>query len=106
MKKTYNLLAVLVFVFILFFFPVATKLLPHKEYSFYENRNLEPVPIYSKETLFDGTYLPQWETYFSDQIAYRDEMIYAYTYINANLFGKVNVNNIIITEKALQHKVV
>lgn len=101
MKKTYNILAVLVFVFVLFFFPIATKLMPHKEYSFYENRNLEPVPVYSKEALFDGTYLPKWETYFSDQIAYRDEMIYAYTYINANLFGKVNVNNIIITENAL-----
>lgn len=101
MKKAYNILAVLVFIFILFFFPIATKMLPHKEYSFYENRNLEPVPVYTKETLFNGTYLPKWETYFSDQIAFRDEMIYAYTYINANVFGKVNVNNIIITEKAL-----
>jgi hypothetical protein len=101
MKKLYNFIAIAVFIFILFFFPIATKLAEHKEYSFYENRNLEPVPVFTKETLFDGTYLPKWDKYFSDQIAFRDEMIYAYTYINANIFKKVNVNNIVITENSL-----
>ena len=101
MKKIYNFLAIFVFVSILFFFPIATKLAEHKEYSFYENRNLEPVPTFTKEALFNGTYLPKWEAYFSDQIAFRDEMIYAYTYVNANVFNKVNVNNVIITENAL-----
>lgn len=101
MKKAYNILATILFLFILFAFPVATKLTPNKDKSFFENRDLKKVPEYSSASLFDGSYLPQWEEYLSDHIAYRDEMIYAYTYINANIFKKVNVNDIIITDKAL-----
>ncbi len=101
MKKLYNILAIIVFLFIIFSIPIATKFSENKEYSFYENRNLATVPEYSTEELFNGTYLPKWETYLSDHIAFRDEMIYAYTYLNANVFKKVNVNNIILTDKAL-----
>ncbi len=101
MKKVYNILLITGFLLVLFFFPVATKLLPHRDISTYENRTLEPVPVFSKESFLDGTYLPKWETYFSDHFAFRDEIIYGYTYINANIFKKVNVNDIIITKNAL-----
>ena len=93
MKKLYNLLAIIVFLFIIFSIPVATKLAENKDYSFYENRNLATVPEYSTKEFLNGSYLPKWETYLSDHIAFRDEMIYAYTYLNANVFKKSRLSS-------------
>ncbi len=101
MKKLYSIILIICFLAVIFSVPILTKIEKPEEISFIENRTLKKAPVYSKDALFDGTYLPEWEEYFSDHIVFRDKMIYLYTYLNANILNKTVVNDIVITEKAL-----
>lgn len=89
------------FLLVIFLVPIITKIIPPKDTSHFENRALKTPPVFSTSALLEGKYLPEWEEYFSDHIALRDEMIYAYTYLNANILKKTVVNNIVITKNAL-----
>lgn len=101
MKKTFFILFTIAFLAIIFFFPIATKLSVPEEYSFFENRNLEPAPELNRDNLLSGKYFSDFEKYYVDHIALRDEMIAAYTYFNVNFTDKVVVNDIVITDTAL-----
>lgn len=47
-------------------------LLPDREFSAQENRNLAPFPTFSWEKVVDGTFMQQLESYANDQFAGRD----------------------------------
>ena len=101
MKKIYNLIMLVGFLLIIFSLPIITYREGTKENSFIENRALKGKPVYTKEAFWSGDYFSEFEEFLSDQIAFRDEMIFAYTYIHANMLRKTVVNNIVITDKAL-----
>lgn len=45
---------------------------PNKSFSDSENRNLEPLPTFSIQNLLDKKFTSHYETYMSDQFAFRD----------------------------------
>ncbi|WP_286924078.1 MULTISPECIES: DHHW family protein [Lysinibacillus] len=47
-------------------------LTPNKSFSDSENRNLEPLPTFSIQNLLDKKFTSHYETYMSDQFAFRD----------------------------------
>lgn len=71
------------------------------EYSIFENRTLAPVPTFSAQALFDGSYFSAWETWFSDRVAGRGTMLSAYTALQMDVLKKPVVNNIVVTERSL-----
>lgn len=101
MKKFLDIILIVTFMLIIIFVPIKTKLQPHKDYSLIENRMFEAVPEFSTAALFEGSYLPKWDDYFSDQIFKRDEIMEAYTYMQMNILNKVVVNDVIIQNNAL-----
>lgn len=96
MKKLlkYNLL--ILFIFIIFFIPLATFSVEKKFISSIENRSLATKPMLTKENLLNGQYFNDWETYLSDHIIGRDGLIKSYTILNMNILNKKKINDIAI----------
>lgn len=101
MKKIRDILIIIIFIGIIFYFPIATKMEPPQTYSFYENRELNPVPQYSQNNFMSGKYFQDWENYFSDQLSKRDEFLQLYILLNMNILKKTVVNNIVIQKNLL-----
>lgn len=101
MKKTAQILFTGVFLLVLAWFPAATLFSGSETYSFFENRNLAPLPEPERENILSGAYFSEFEEYYVDHIAFRDGMIAAYTFFNVHIADKVMVNDIVITENAL-----
>ncbi len=53
------------------FFSAVSVFSPKEKGSFYENRRLAVFPVPSVETVLDGTFFSNVETYISDHFAYR-----------------------------------
>lgn len=72
---------------------LATLLLPRKEYSVVENRELAQKPALTKKDFLDGSYQSQYETYLSDQLCFRDQWVDLA--VNLELFlGKKDINGV------------
>lgn len=78
MKKFSNYLLTLLFLGFLFAIGVYVQISPDKPISFNENRSLAQKPAVSAETVIDGTFTQQYETYFTDQFAGRDVWVQGY----------------------------
>lgn len=97
MKKTCDCVFIIIFAFILLTVPTISILQPQKTVSIYENRMLEQKPVLTKESFLNGDYFESWDRYFSDHIAFRDNLLKAYSKIQLTL-PRVDVNNVIETE--------
>lgn len=69
--------------------------LPKKEMSETENRVLAKPPVLSLETLADGSFMKNFETYLSDHFPFRDKVIKAKTTVD-RAFGKKEENGVYI----------
>lgn len=99
MKKLAQIMFVALFLGVLYATPIATLLKERETVSSVENRKLAEVPKYTWDSFLDGSYLNQWETYFSDHIKGRNRMIEGYTAINMKALGKTAINNIVLGKK-------
>ncbi|MDR7857530.1 DHHW family protein [Tissierella sp.] len=96
MKKIGKYKLIILFLAFLFTIPILTAISGDTNISTIENRTLAPLPIYSKENLFNGDYFNQWENYISDHIISRDSFIKSYTLLNMNVLGKHRINDIVL----------
>ena len=72
MKKSHNLLISVLFCGFLGGIAIASLLLPDKNFSEMENRNLRLLPELTMSKFASGRYMTEAESYASDQIALRD----------------------------------
>ncbi|WP_312473465.1 DHHW family protein [Neobacillus sp.] len=97
MKKFNNILFTLVFLGIIFSVGTISFLKQDRNISSIENRTLAQRPDLTKQSFLSGEYFKNFETYFSDQLAGRDEIIKVYT--EEQLFlNKTIINNIVVAK--------
>ncbi|MBO5869757.1 MAG: hypothetical protein J6Q89_03300 [Clostridia bacterium] len=72
MFKKSELITVILFCFIIASLAIAFVVLPDREFSDQENRNLEQAPELNGENFFSGKFATQTNVYFSDQFPLRD----------------------------------
>ncbi len=72
MFKKSELITVILFCFIIASLAVAFVVLPDREFSEQENRNLEQAPELNSENFFSGKFATQTNVYFADQFPLRD----------------------------------
>lgn len=82
---------VAVFCGLILLFGVGSLLAPDREYSVYERRKLEQMPVYAEyENL--ASYFSAWETYLTDQFLLRDELRFLKSGFAHTLLGQYDVN--------------
>ena len=97
MKKSHNLLIVILFCLFLGGIAVASVLIPDKSFSEMENRNLRPLPELTVNKFTSGRFMTEMESYASDQIALRDGWV-AIKALGEVLSGKQENNGIYFAE--------
>ena len=65
----------IVFVLIIFGVLVLSVIMPDREKSESENRVLKQFPSATLSSIFDGTFMKNFETYMNDQFPFRDKLI-------------------------------
>ena len=100
MKKINAIITLLLLGGILFGLAVADICTPDRLFSEYENRILSAKPKFSLETLFDGSYTKDYETYVTDQFVGRDNWIYVKTVTDV-LLGKKEINGVYLAEEGM-----
>ena len=80
---------------VLVIFFIAGLMLPDKDYSETENRNLASFPEFSVENVISGNFMSNFETYFSDQFINRDKIVSFKTSLSRAL-GITEVNDVYI----------
>lgn len=94
-------------VFLLFFlgtmvaFPVWTLLCEKNDFSSYENRALAEKPQISVHQLLDGSFFSEVETFLSDHLAWRNELLTVSTWVDYTLTKKRVVNDQVIAGDVL-----
>ncbi len=68
-------ITVSVFVFLLGAITIVNLVLPPRAYSENENRYLAQMPVFSASNLFKGSYTEDFESYITDQFAFRDTWV-------------------------------
>jgi len=91
-KKTSKLIWITTLICI-FLFSVGLLLLPKKEYSPQENRYLESFPKLTLETLTDGSFMQDFETYVCDHFPLRDAFMTLQTWYQ-RILGRNQINGI------------
>ena len=82
MKKLYSVLPTVVFVVFLAVMTLLLFLLPHKDYSENEKRNLADLPEVSVQAIMDGSFQEDLETFTADQVPGRDFFVGVNAYWN------------------------
>ena len=75
MKKITNIITIVLFLAILFGLAAAFVIIPDKDYSENEKRNLQTFPEFSLEALMDGKFSSEINEYFADQFPLRDAFV-------------------------------
>lgn len=96
MKKFADWSLLLLFLATIFIVPLASKLQPKEEYSPFENRNLATRPSFSKEKVLDGSYMKEWETYFSDHFIGRNALLSSYVTLSLQILHKPVVSDVVV----------
>ncbi|MBR6916881.1 MAG: hypothetical protein IKN38_01735, partial [Clostridia bacterium] len=94
------------FVFIFFaalcLVAVLTVIRPKTEYSFFENRNLAAFPTLSGDSVLDGTYFKDLDTYIQDHAAGRERCLKADMLINLYVLHRPVINDrIVVSDNVL-----
>ena len=101
MKKLSNILIIISFIVLIFSGMIVTIVKPKEDKSFYENRMLDAMPVYSRQSVEDGTYFTELEGYLADHAAYRYTLLKFRTYFNEYILRRPVVNNVIVREDIL-----
>ncbi len=64
-----------------------------KEYSEKENRVLSSFPVFSSATVFEGSFMKEFETYLMDQFVFRDQLMSLKT-LTERVLGKKEINGV------------
>ena len=75
MKKITHIITTVLFLAILFGLAAAFVIIPDKDYSENEKRNLQTFPEFSLEALMDGKFSSEINEYFADQFPLRDAFV-------------------------------
>ena len=90
MDKTKKISVISVFALFLFGFLIAHFLLPDKDISTAERKELAQVPTLSSQAVFNGNYFQDLETYLLDQFPLRGSFVDAKSWIDETIFRKEN----------------
>lgn len=96
-------IAAVVFLLALVCVPVAEFLLPDQEVSKTERRKLAKKPVFTVAAVWDGTYMEQLETYFSEQFPVRDGLRTVKAETETALLGKADTNGYFKVEDGIYH---
>ena len=96
-------IAAVVFLLALVCVPVAEFLLPDQEVSKTERRKLAKKPVFTVAAVWDGTYMEQLETYFSEQFPVRDGVRTVKAETETALLGKADTNGYFKVEDGIYH---
>lgn len=75
MSKRASLVQSIIFLAFIFLFFFMNMILPDKDFSEQENRKLAQCPKFTFSSLFSGAFTKNFETYTTDQFAFRDDWI-------------------------------
>lgn len=96
-------IAAVVFLLALVCVPVAEFLLPDQAVSKTERRKLAKKPVFTAAAVWDGTYMEQLETYFSEQFPVRDGLRTVKAETEMALLGKADTNGYFKVEDGIYH---
>ena len=96
-------IAAVVFLLALVCVPVAAFLLPDQAVSKTERRKLAKKPVFTAAAFWDGTYMEQLETYFSEQFPVRDGLRIVKAETETALLGKADTNGYFKVEDGIYH---
>lgn len=96
-------IAAVVFLLALVCVPVAAFLLPDQAVSKTERRKLAKKPAFTVAAFWDGTYMEQLETYFSEQFPVRDGLRTVKAETETALLGKADTNGYFKVEDGIYH---
>lgn len=85
MKKLLNYIIILSFLGFIGVISVINAMSPDKETAFYENRELAKKPTFTFETLSDGSYFRNFESYFLDQFYEKENILQSYTKLSSKI---------------------
>lgn len=92
-SKFHNVVTVVVFLWLIAFFTVASILNPDRIFSANENRYLAQKPKWTPEQFFEGEFATGYENYITDQFIGRDKWIQVKTLCEISI-GKKDVNGV------------
>lgn len=96
-------IAAVVFLLALVCVPVAAFLLPDQAVSKTERRKLAKKPVFTVAAFWEGTYMEQLETYFSEQFPVRDGLRTVKAETETALLGKADTNGYFKVEDGIYH---
>lgn len=99
-KQNKNIIFTVAFIAVWCALIVSNLLIPEKAFSDNENRSLSAMPEFSIDSLLDGSYMGDIDTYVNDQFVLRDEWISIMGY-SEYLLGKRESNGVLIGDNAL-----
>ncbi|MBO7245730.1 MAG: hypothetical protein J6S77_06330 [Clostridia bacterium] len=97
MKKITHIITTVLFLAILFGLAAAFVIIPDKDYSENEKRNLQTFPEFSLEALMDGKFSSEINEYFADQFPLRDAFVSIKALAELSLFKGEN-NGVLLGE--------
>lgn len=100
MKRTADIVFLVIFLVFLAAVPIGTVLAPKASVSFWENRPLTGVPQLTAEGVLDGSFFTQVENCFSDHIVWRDDFMQLSTWLDLKA-GRPVVNDLVAESDAL-----
>ena len=83
----------LLFLVVVFGFFIVSFIIPDREFSYNENRELAQRPELNVETIFSGKFMEEFESYVTDQVYLRDEFVTFSTNIKL-LLGQKEINGV------------
>lgn len=95
--KQRNLITSVMFVLMVAIFTVISLLKADTGFSDTENRVLAQAPTFSFESLFDGTFTNDYQTYVRDQFPQRNSFVAMRNYVE-KIFGKSMINEVLICD--------
>ena len=101
MKRSAQLFFALCFCAFLGTVAALTLLLPKERSSYYENRALAQKPAFSWESFLSGDYFQQWETYFTDHVAFRSYLLKLQTILQLDLLRQPVVSGVMTDSDVL-----
>lgn len=93
----------LLFLIVVFGFFVVSFIIPDKDFSYNENRELAQKPELSIETIFNGKFMEGFESYVTDQVYLRDEFVTFSTNIRL-LLGQKEINGVYFSDNYFVEK--
>ena len=100
-KKLADILIICCFITALITAAVFTVQDRDKKTSFYENRALSSMPEWKTETLLNGSYFTQLESFLIDHSGWRKKMLEIKTEIDLDIFHRPMVNDVVVQDDLL-----